>query len=259
MLWKNRVQPCIDGLRRIWAKRVAGNGSIYIWAMLVILFLLLIYKTAINKERMYVTYDAVDDAIVSSLVSASAVNITEYGRSGQLIIYDDVTDLGTLSGDSALTEEQKAQNFLTDADLFSPTTDYYLNSSYSAFLNSLKVNLKLDNAMNATISGIDGVVDIEKFSIYNRFEYYDSVTGALLHYRFIRYSFNGSTWSVEPYNIDTPVTVFNSFDDAYTTLDSTTIVANLNFMFKVVEDDTWFGVSALTKEVNYQRLVDVTD
>ena len=126
-------------------------------------------------------------------------------------------------------------------------------------MNSLKRNLKLDGSLNASMSGIDGAVDVIDFSIYNLFEYYDRTTGARLHYRFIRYSFDGGVWSVYPYSIDEPVTVFNSFDDTYTPLDSTTVVANLKFRLRITENNTWLGIPVMAQEVNYQRLVDIAE
>lgn len=240
-------------------KKVDGGINIYILVIMFLLFFLLVFKFSFEKEKIYVTYDAVDDAIVSSLIAASPVNIREYGKSGQLIIYDDVTKdpvVGIVPG-PVKTEEQKAQEFLTSADLFNPVTDRALNNARDKFLNSLKINLKLDDAMQAGILGINGVVTVADFSIYNRFEYYDK-DGNLLHYRYIRYSHDGSAWSVHPYSIDEDVWVYNSFDKSSTRLDSTSVVADLSFTMNITEGNEFLGGLQMTKDVHYQRLVDVT-
>lgn len=259
MLLKNRARHYIrKGIDSCRTKK-EGNAQIYVITIMLMFFLIVIFKMALDDQRLQVTHDAVDDALVSSLIAASPVNIREYGKSGQLVIYNDVTQTPVVGlGAPVLTDEQKAQQLLNSALLYNPATDAYLNDAYSAFVRSLTINLKLDGAMNATISGIQGTVSIPEFSVYNMFEYYDG-SGSRLHYRFVKYTYNGSAWSVYAYPIDTDVSVYNSFDKGYTTLDSTTVTAKLDFTVKVSENNGMFGVGDRTQQVSYQRLVDVTD
>ena len=259
MLSRNRELLCISRVRVLLQKRTAGGVSIYLLVIMFMMFFLLLFKAALDKQRLYVTYDAVDDALVSSLIAASPINVREYGKSGQLVIYDDVTKPPVVGiGAVVQTDEQKADKFLNSTDLLSPATDSFLNNALNIFMKSLQVNLKLDSAMNATISGIDGQVEVTEFSVYNMFEYFDK-NGNRLHYRFIRYTYDGIAWSSVSYPIDMPVYVFNSFDDRLSMLDSTSVAANLSFTVKVTENNGWVGGPTTTRQINYQRLVDITD
>lgn len=259
MLSKSRERHFIKTLRETCKKEVEGGAQIYIITIMLIFFMVVVFKVMLDDQRMQVTHDAVDDALVSSLISASSINIREYGKSGQLIIYDDVTKDPVVGlGAPVLTDEQKAQQLLNSSLLYNPAMDSYLNDAYAAFTRSLSVNLKLDGAMNATISGIQGIVEIPEFSVYNLLECYDKF-GSRIHYRFIKYTYNGSAWSVSAYPWDTSVSVYNSFDKTNTELDSTTVTAQLKFTVRISENNGLFGMGDMTKEVTYQRLVDVTD
>lgn len=256
---KRAVQRYTKKMTKLGSRQIEGNASIYVITIMLMFFLIFFFKMMLNDQRLQVTKDTVDDALVASLMAASPVNMTEYGKSGQLVIYDDVTERPVVGiGVPVLTEEQKAQNLLNNTKLFLPASDSYLNGAYQKFENSLRVNLKLDGAMNATLSGINGEVAIEEFCIYNLFEYYND-SGIRLHYRFIRYTFDGSAWSVYAYPIDTSVSVYNSFDKSQTTLDSTTVSAKLTFTVRVAENNGFTGVGDVEQQVSYQRLVDVTD
>ena len=259
-MWSLRkAEPHCIRKAALGRRKLEGNASIYVITLMLMIFLIFFFKMMLNDQRLQVTKDTVDDALVGSLIAASAINMTEYGKSGQLVIYDDITERPVVGiGAPVLTEEQKAQKLLTNSKLFLPASDSYINGAYQKFENSLRVNLKLDGAMNATISGINGEVDIEEFSVYNLFEYYTS-TGTRLHYRFIQYTFNGSAWSVYAYPMDTSVSVYNSFDKSYTTLDSTTVAAKLSFTVRIAENNGFTGVADVEQRVSYQRLVDVTD
>lgn len=256
---KRVVRPCIKKISEAGKKPVEGNAGIYVLAMLLMFGLLLVFKVMLDDQRLQVTKDTVDDALVSSLMAASAINVSEYGKSGQLVIFNDVTEQPAVGlGVPVLTDEQKAQNLLTHTKLYMAGSDSYLNKAYQTFENSLRINLKLDGSMNATISGINGLVDIEEFSIYNLFEYFDA-SGNRLHYRFFRYTFDGVAWDVYAYPMDTGVTVYNSFDKSFTSLDSTTVTAKLTFTVRVTENNSFAGIGDIEQQVSYQRLVDVTD
>lgn len=256
---KRAVPHCTKKLKELSKRRMAGNASIYVIVMMLMFFLIFFFKMMMNDQRLQVTKDTVDDAIVASLMASSAINVSEYGKSGQLVIFNDVTERPVVGlGLPVLTDEQKAQALLTHAKLYIAGSDTYLNKAYQTFENSLRINLKLDGSMNATIDGINGQVEIEEFSVYNMFEYFDR-NGNRLHYRFFKYTFNGSAWSVYAYPMDTGVTVYNSFDKSNTQLDSTTVTAKLNFTVRVAENNGFTGIGNVEQQVSYQRLVDVTD
>lgn len=251
--------PCTKKRTLLSQCFLEGNASIYVITMMLMIFLIFFFKMMMNDQRLQVTKDAVDDALVGSLIAASPINMTEYGKSGQLVIYEDVTERSVVGvGVPVLTDEQKAQKLLTSTKLFLPASDSYLQGAYQKFENSLRVNLKLDGAMQASISGIHGEVDIEEFCVYNLFEFYNT-SGSRLHYRFIKYTFDGSAWSVYAYPIDTSVSVYNSFDKSYTTLDSTTVAAKLTFTVRIAENNGFTSIADVEQRVSYQRLVDVTD
>lgn len=256
---KRAVRPCIKKISDVSKRQMEGNAGIYILAMLFMFALLLVFKVMLDDQRLHVTKDTVDDALVSSLMAASAINLIEYGASGQLVIFDDVTEPPIVGiGRPVLSDEEKSQILLTATKLYLAGSDTYLNKAYQAFERSLRVNLKLDGSMNATISGINGVVDVEEFIIYNMFEYFDA-SGNRLHYRFFKYTFDGAAWDVYAYPMDTGVTVYNSFDKSYTSLDSTTVSAKLTFTVHVTKNNSFVGIGDIEQQVSYQRLVDVTD
>lgn len=275
MLWlKKTVLLCTKKLNIPLKRRIKGEVSMYIYALWIIFFLAVILKMNFDERRMYITYDAVDDSIVTALTAATAFNVEEYGLSGQAVIFDTVTELKPVEiplpgvtpppplDDDALDakEMEDALEFLNSDALLSPLDNGFLQSSYNDFMRALKRNLKLDDSMNSSLSGIEGIVSVDEFSIYNRFEQYGR-NGNLLAYRIIKYTYDGSFWNVYPYNIDTPVSIYNSYDKSDSSVDTTAVTASLTFDLRLsdymqgympglTEDD-------MTKTVNYQRIVDI--
>ena len=93
-MWSlKRAEPrCIRKEKMVCKRQIEGNASIYVITMMLMLFLIFFFKMMMNDQRLQVTKDTVDDALVGSLIAASPINMTEYGKSGQLVIYDDVTE-----------------------------------------------------------------------------------------------------------------------------------------------------------------------
>lgn len=273
-LWKKTVQRFTDKLQGLCGKRVEGDVSILIIVLVMIFFFCLLLKASYDEQRMYITYDSVDDSIVSALTGACTFNVEEYALGGQAVIYKTVTDIeaeeAPVPGETpeplppaeeAALAYQKAEDNLTDLELFQPVGDTYLQKSYDDFMRALKRNLKLDSStMESSISGIEGPVTVLEFAVYNRFEQFDD-DGNLLAYRVIKYSHNGSTWSVYPYNINAPVSVYNSYDKVSTPIDSTTVTAILSFNLRVSDYNAAYmpGMSEadMLQPVTYQRLVDI--
>lgn len=271
-LWKKKRQP-FTKVTSLLKKKAEGSAGIYIIALMVILFFCLLLLATYYRKRIFIVYDTVDDSIVSALTSACTFNLESYGHKGQVVIYDAPYEVEPeeplLPGEEVeeLTPEeeeqlayQKALDNLADTALLLPSGDYYLNKSYSDFMKALKRNLKLDDTMQSSLSGIEGEVIIEEFCIYNRFEEF-SEDGTLLAYRIIKYTYSGGTWNVYPYNINTPVMIYNSYDHAESYVEDTTVTAKLVLNVRVGDYNAQFmpglSDSDMVQTVFYQRLVDI--
>jgi len=272
--WIRLVRHYINKKRK---DRAEGGGHVYLLAIYLVIFMLVLFKIMWDRERVYVTYDMVDDSIVSSLISSCVCNLEEFGVSNQLVIYRSLTPVKIPSifddmfgdseeeeteGEEGEEEEEEEYDPLNDPEILNPGWDPYLENCYEKFENNLKHNLKLDDAMNATISGIDGLVTINEFSVYNVYRSFDD-SGNETGYRVVRYTKTGSgTWSVFPYGLNTPVSVYNSFDKTYTTIKETSVVASLTFNTVLSDYTDWLmpelAQEDMSKTVNYQRIVDIT-
>ena len=271
-LWKKKRRPFIKETSFL-RKKAKGSAGIYVITLVILLFFCLLLLATYYRKRTYIVYDTVDDAIVSALTSACTFNLEAYGYGGQVVIYDVPIEIEPeeppLPGEDIVVltpEEEKqlayeeAMDRLISTNLLLPAGDQYLSKSYSDFMKALKRNLKLDDTMQSSLSGIEGEVIVEEFSIYNRFEeFYED--GSLLAYRIIRYTYSGGTWSVYPFNINTPVTIYNSYDHAESYVEDTTVTAKLTFNVRVGDYNAAYmpGLSAsdMLQPVFYQRLVDI--
>lgn len=273
-LWKKKQRPCINRIKCFLSRKEKGDAGIYVITLMILLFLCLLLIAMFYRKRVHITYDTVDDSIVSALTSACTFNLESYGHSGQVVIYNVPIDAEPeeppLPGETPpppLTEEEereqiyeKAMARLNSTALLLPTGDPYLTKSYDDFMKALKRNLKLNDAMESSLSGIEGVVTVEEFSVYNRFEeFYPD--GALIAYRIIKYTYDGSGWSVYPYNINTPVMVYNSYDKTETYVEDTSVTAKLTFRVRVGNYNGEY-MPGLAEEdmvptVFYQRIVDI--
>lgn len=273
--WKKKLQHFTKGASELCRKKKRGDGGMFIITLVILLFFCLLLKATFDYKRIHITYDSVDDSIVSALTSACTFNTNSYGHSGQVVIYDapirveeEEIPLPGATAEPELTEDeeeelamQTALDNLNDVALFMPVGDYYLNKSYDDFMAALKRNLKLDANMESSLSGIEGVVILNEFSIYNRFEEFDE-DGNLLAYRIIRYTTSdGVAWSAYGYSINTPVDIYNSYDKANSYVDNTTVTARLTFDIRKSDYNPEYmkGLTEadMTQTVSYQRLVDI--
>lgn len=273
--WKKKLRRFISGSSSFCKKKARGDAGMFIITLVILLFFCLLLKATFDYKRIHITYDTVDDSIVSALTSACTFNTNSYGHSGQVVIYDapirveeEEIPLPGATQPPPLTEEEEAElamqtalDNLNDSALFMPAGDYYLNKSYADFMAALKRNLKLDVNMESSLSGIEGAVVLNEFSVYNRFEEFDE-DGNLLAYRIIRYSTSdGVAWSAYPYTINTPVEVYNSYDKANSYVDNTTVTAKLTFDLRKSDYNAEYmkGLTAadMIQTVSYQRLVDI--
>ena len=244
------------------------------------MILVVMLKASYDKQRVFITYDAVDDSIVSALTAASTYNVEELALSGQTVFYHTVSEeeledveeeeiplLPGMPTPEPPTEEeleelemQEALDNLQDAELFNPVTDSFLNKSRSDFFRALKRNLKLDNSMNCQLSGIEGTVTVVEFSIYNKYEQYDD-EGNLLAFRIIRYTHNGNAWNTYAYGVNEGVSVYSSYDKANIPVENTTVTAKLSFDLRLSDYNAdlypGYAESDMLQAVNYQRVVDI--
>ncbi len=260
---KKQVRHFISLLREM---RTEGGAHVFIFTMYFILLALVIFKLVYENERINITYSAVDDAIVSSLVSACEYNTTEYGLSNQAVIYRTLTPIefpSVLDENSEVVGEPPAvYDPLNDPEIFNPGTDSYLEKSYKNFITNLKRNLRLDDAMNATISGMDGVITVTEFSVYNVYRSFDDA-GNQTGWRIVKYTRAPSgLWTSYAYNPNTPAYVYNSFDHYDTMVDQTSVVAALTFDAVVTDYVAWMmpgkTVADTRQSVTYQRIVDIS-
>lgn len=274
LLWKKKRRPFIKDTCFL-KKKAEGSAGIYIIALMVILFFCFLLLLTYYRKRMYITYDTVDDSIVSALTSACTFNLEAYGYGGQVVIFDVPIEVEPeeppLPGEEPapeLTPAEKRQlayeeavDRLTDTNLLLPAGDQYLTKSYSDFMKALKRNLKLDDTMQSSLSGIEGEVIVEEFSIYNRFEEFYEEDGSLLAYRIIKYTYSGGAWTVYPYNLNTPVMIYNSYDKADSYVEDTSVTAKLTFNVRIGNYNSRYmpGLTEadMVQPVFYQRLVDI--
>lgn len=263
-----QARPSTDRIRKTALQHSKGGASVYILSIFIMFFILIIFKGYFDRERLYVTYDSVDDAIVASLVSSCVYNQTEYGISGQTVIFRQLTPVkppdveipgwGELLPGSGDPEEP--YQALEDPEIYIAAGDAYLENCYQSFVKNLKRNLKLDEEMNSTMSGIEGPVEIEKFTVYNVFRNYDE-DGNETSYRVVAYTRTGETWSVYPYSDNTPANVYSTFDHCDIPIQETSVAAQLTFMlrvsdYEVNQGDVYTG-GGITEKVSYQRVVDI--
>ncbi len=274
LLWKKKERPCIKKkFLDFMSMKVEGGAQIFIIALCMMLFLLVFFRLSYDKQRVFITYDSLDDSIVSALVGSTTYNVEEMAYSGNFVIFETITEFEAeevpLPGETpppepteeelAEMEAQAMDEFFNNPRLFNPI-DSYLDKSRNDFIRILKRNLKLDDAFNCQLSGIEGTVTIEEFAVYNRYEWYDE-DGNCAGYRIIKYYHNGSAWNVYPYNINTPVMVYSTYDHADRPVENTTVTAKLNFNLRLSDFNSTY-YQGLTEAdmlmgVSYQRSVDI--
>lgn len=264
MRLKERARRCIEGLL---GGKVRGGTQIYVLCLAILLCMVIAFRVLFDYARVQITHDAADDAIMTSLVSACVYNPDELALSGSSVIYATVTPvkephyvISQITGEPVL--DTTPYDTINDAVLFCPGDDAYLAACYERFLKNLKKNLKLDDAMNAAISGIDGTVTISEFSVYNKFYNLDE-DGNQTDFRFVKYTYvPGGGWAVYPYNINEYAESYNSLDHATYTVRETSVSACITFQVVTGTYIDWampgYTADDMKTSVSYQRVVDIT-
>ena len=226
--------------------RCRGSAGIYLTGIFLLLLLTMVFQVCYTWYQVYVTADTLDDALVVSLVSAATVNTKEYGRTHQLVVYDDLQTPG---------------NPLQDSQNLS-AIDTYLQNAYSTFLESFIKNMDLTDTLHTQIPNIDGVLYVEEFNVYNVYRQFDD-DGNAMDFRIYHYAYMNNNWTVTAYDINEPVYLFNSLDATNSLVENTTISAKITFDIYFMPFLRWVMPESMAdsmhKQVSYQRLVDITN
>lgn len=264
MKLKERARRCIEYLI---GGKTRGGIQIYVLCLITLLCFVVFYRVLFDYTRVQITHDAVDDAITTALVSACIYNTDELALSGSSVIYATVTPvkephyvISQITGEPVL--DTTPYDTINDAALMTPGNDAYLTACYERFLKNLKKNLKLDDGMNAAISGIDGTVTVTEFSVFNKFWNLDE-DGNQTDFRIVKYTYvPGGGWAVYPYNTNEYAESYNSLDHTVYTVSETSVSACITFQVVAGTYIDWAmpGLTAddMKTSVSYQRVVDIT-
>lgn len=258
----------MDRIRKLAAGRTEGGTHIYVLCLFIMMFLLVLFRAMFDNQRLNITKDTVDDALMTSLVSSCVYNKSELSSSGACVIFQQVTPfIGELTdvsiGGRPILDPDPVDVFALP-ELGFPDTDTYLDNSWKKFEANIKKNLKLDDAMNATISGIDGVVTIAEFCVYNKFYNLDADRNQT-DFKFVKYSYNPATgaWSSYQYAPNTYPSTYNSLTKSSYEIRESSVSAKLDFTV-VAGTATGFAQTHAGKTqndynvpVSYQRIVDI--
>lgn len=255
-------------IKNLIFKKIRGGVDIFLVVLWLIIAFCVLYVAAVNYYTMDITHDTVDDALTTALLSACVYNTSEYSVSQSIVIYRDVTPerkthdiISSITGSSPM--EYIPYDTINESEILEPMHDSYLEDAYQLFLKNLKKNLKLDEDMVPKTSGITGPVEIEEFSIFNKFYNLD-IDGKPEDFRIVKYTRSTTgNWSASPYAINTNGSCYNSLDKAENVIASTSVTARLKFEVVTGTASSWLmsgvGEDSLKTDIEYQRVVSVTD
>jgi len=257
-----------ERFRRLARARTEGGTHVYVLCLFIMMFLLVLFHAMFDYQRLAITKDTVDDALVTSMISACVYNKEELASSGSAVIYQSLTpsygEHTMLSPGGHLVVDPTPTDVFSLPEIYAASSDTYLQNCWTLFLKNFKKNLKLGDDMVATISGIDGVVSVTEFSVYNKFYNLD-VDRNQTDFMFVKYSYNPSSgaWSAYGYAPNTYPTCYNSLTHSNYQIVESSIATQLSFT--VVAGTASTGMTNLTGviqadfnvPVTYQRVVDV--
>lgn len=98
-------------LRKKLNKRLKGVSSMIFPSLMIIVILLVILLYTFRIQALNATFNYIDDAMVSSVLGGALLNVEEYGKSNQVVIYSDdkwvnATDLGIHTGTNGWTPRE---------------------------------------------------------------------------------------------------------------------------------------------------------
>ena len=246
--------------------KTEGGVHIYILILFFMMFLIVLFRVLLDTQRMGITKDMVEDALMTSMVSACVYNKEEKNASGAIVIYRKLTPLGSemfeFEGGRAHLNKVPI-NIFSMPEMLSPSGDAYLQKSWEIFLKNLKKNLRLNDDMTANISGLSDKVKVEEYAVYNKFYNLDA-DRKQKDFKFVKYSYYPETdrWSAYEYTPNTYPTTYNSLTKSNYKIQETSISVKISL--NVVGGTATAFANKLGKTQNdlnvpvtYQRVVDV--
>lgn len=257
MKLRKQAQHYIKQLAEIIRIKKKGGTQMYVIGMIILMLFVILFRVLLDFQRVSVTYYSVDDALTTSLLSSCIYNREEQALSGSMVIYRTVTqrsDKTVIPADLSVDiKEIESFDAINSEQIYVPAMDTYLEKCYQRFLKNLKKNLKLDNNMNTSISGIDGIMEIAEFSVFNKFINLNK-DGTSGDFRIVKYTrSHDGTWSAYIYPINQYASCYNSIDHTEHQITDTSVSARLHFTLVTRTEPMPDGL-----EVDYQRVVDIT-
>ena len=270
MILKNQARLSTS-LRRMLRAKTKGGAQILIFCMFIMLLLVVYFKALFDYQRMGITKDALDDALVTSMVSGCTINREEFASSGSAVIYRKVTPaLGekiSIDFSGKVVIDDEPEDVINGPEIRSPYAgggvDSFLQSSYDSFEKNIKKNLRLDDSMHSLIAGISGEVVVSEFTIYNKYYNLDEDRNQT-DFKFVEYTYvrNSGTWSVIEHTPNTFPNVYSSLTHSNIQLTETSMSVKLSFnvvnsAFTQQMADQGIDESQTITPVTYTRVVDV--
>ncbi len=172
----------------------------------MLVFLMFLTGFIYRREEHQINYEKIDTALTDSLIAGGVINLTEFGKTGKVMIQDG----------------------------YEPSVwDSYFNNSYRLFCDCLKSNLRLDDEYNATVdNGIVGAVSILEFRVYNYIEdedgFYITETGL-----------NKGQGYVIKHERNEPVYV--NANDSQVEIKETSVYGRIGFRFRLAKRASWLS------------------
>lgn len=216
-------------LRQLNNIKISGASTL-IYAMMGLMMLALCFGLSSRYMKTRDSAQGVENAIATSILGASRVNLAEYGASRNIVVHENLPDryydnLDKLY-DGVTTEiyVPNSNEYFRDnpayADEFSVSSvkkDLYLEWSRSKFTELLKQNLELDDNMvplehsqnglilkptrydEITGGDIANTVEIEEYTVINRYTYREDTAPYTKHTYTVTYrSVNGGDLMIVP-------------------------------------------------------------
>lgn len=206
--------------------KIKGNGSL-VYTLVAMLLLSLCMFTSFMYLSIRDTAKGIENAIATSLLGASRINVSEYGTTNQVIIHEDLPEkyrdtLGKYAGsDIEMYIPNNTEYFPVHPEYSEEFAESYSNRdimldwSKNKFVELLKTNLDLDNNMVPSSSSANGKilkssyydeadgidkenkVNIEEYTIINKYTYRESKAPYNKHtYTVVYRSSNGGAFTV---------------------------------------------------------------
>lgn len=255
-------------MHKIFIGKKEGSAHILILSIMS-LFLILVFMI-FSLRHLYVrsTWEKIDDGLSTALLAAGVLNIEEYGRSGQIMIHNDLPDElfeteedlgeeGTEEGGQPPEEEEERIIYITEAEGLGDA-DEAIRKAGDVFLESLKANLGLDDAYLSKSEAIASSVKVESFIIYNVFRDINSDGEYTGTSKLCKYEFVNGNWVTRTLGSagSERIRVSDLIGESYVTINNTSVYAKISFDMK--RSGKGEGGEEGRIRASYARAIDVT-